>query len=165
MKRFIFCALFFSTTICYGQTSEQQQWLLRIFNTKRIDVTKKFNKDTILVAPVYWELLATYDGKTIVPQDELANRIYKFTADGKFRIVDDMMRTRFDAVRGTWDFNAKINSLTLHFGNQEKTYKVIVLNQVEMLLDDPGYARFYLTAKAKYEPISEDMRRRFMLEL
>lgn len=164
MKKLIFCILFLSTNICLGQTTEQKLSLIKIFNTKRISVTKKFPKDTILVNPVYWQLLATYDGKKLVPQSELANRVYKFTSDGKCRIADNLMRSRYEVVHGTWNYNMKDNLLTLHLQNQDKVYKVIIFNQVEMLLEDNGYARFYLTAKPKYEEISGEMKRRLMLE-
>jgi len=152
MKSFIFSALLFSSTYCYGQTIKQQQ-------------STRFNKDSILVAPAYWQLLATYDGRKIVTQTELADRTYKFTADGQCRITDNLTHKWTDVVRGKWNFDTQNNSLMLHLADQDKTYTMIRFNKTEMLLEDSEHTQYYFKAKATFGQTQEEGKRLLLLGL
>lgn len=84
---------------------------------------------------------------------------YKFKLDGRVYIGDDYTSEQ-NVVRGKWSFDRASQKLTINVNNGKLlVFKVVMLNNLEMLIQDANNKKYMLIAASSYFKVPDGLGR------
>lgn len=147
MKNFIILLFALSPIVALGQTENQKKILIKSLSSSKIEITKQ-NIAKTLSDPSHWYLMATYSDNELHPVSMFSS--YKFFPNGLFLLAGPLTTKASDVEEGVWQYQNQSKTLKLLKENGDLILKVYILNAVEIIVEDKGNTKYFLSAQTNF---------------
>jgi len=142
-KYLLISFLFLSPFLAVAQTEAERKILTEAMSSDKISITKQ-SITKVLSDPSHWYMIAKFNG-ILYPEDIFSS--YKFFSNGLLLRSSPLDYRASDVDEGLWSFSSETKVLKMISERETLTFKVLLLNSVEMIIEDKVGNRFYFSAQ------------------